>query len=170
MENGIREKIFGVLFAACVAGGIYVFRSRPPAPAPGLSSPPPAAAPAEPPPNLPRLEESDSFVRQRAGALSTSSLLAEWLKLDELIARMSTAMGLIAQGKVPRDSFTTLGPRGKFPVKTVGGKLYVDPRGYARYDAFAGLVRSLNAAATAKVLLELAPLFEQAQGLRRFHP
>jgi hypothetical protein len=155
--------VVGGLLVAGAGAGIYGARSfLSPAPAaPGLSST--AGRPDALPSNLPPLDESDDLVRRRASPLSAAPAFQEWLKLDSLIPRLVSAMSRVAQGGVPRDIFAAFGPRGKFLVAKRGGKAFVDPAGYARYDAFAALVQSVDAVAAARLFKELMPLFDAAQ-------
>lgn len=153
-----------VLLAAGAAVGLFGARSflKSPAPAPGLSSAPPEAPPALPP-NLPPLEKSDELVRLRAAGLSSAPALGEWLKQESLIARLAAAAGMIAEGKFPRETFAAFAPRGKFKVVRRDGKVFADPAGFARYDAFAAFVGGVDAVAAAKLFTELEPLFDAAQ-------
>lgn len=153
-----------LLLAAGAAVGLFGARSflKTPSPAPGLSSAPGEAPPALPP-NLPPLEKSDEFVRQRAAGLSSEPAFQEWLKLESLIPRLAAAMNMVASGNVPRETFTAFAPRGKFRVVKKGGRAFVDPAGFARYDGFAALVEGVDEAAAAKLLTELLPLFDAAQ-------
>lgn len=154
----------GLLLAAVAAVGIYGARSffAPAPPAAVRSSPPPEAAP-ELPPNLPPLEESDAFVREKAASLSADPSFKEWLKLESLIPRLGSAMVQITDGQVPRDTFSRFGPRGKYRVLKKDGKLVPDPAAYARYDAFAAMVQSVDAVAAARLFETLLPLFDAAQ-------
>ncbi|MCM2303769.1 MAG: DUF3014 domain-containing protein [Elusimicrobia bacterium] len=152
-----------LLLAAGAALGLFGARAflKAPPPAPGISSAPGEAAPALPA-NLPPLDRSDDFVRLRASGLSAAPAFAEWLKQESLIPRLAAAMSMIANGKFPRETFAAFAPRGKFAVVKKGGKTFVDPAGYARYDAFAALVSGVDAVAAAKLFEELEPLLDLA--------
>ena len=152
-----------VLLAVGASVGIYGARSflRTPPPAPGISSAP-GEAPPPLPVNLPSLDRSDDFVRLRASGLSKAPAFGAWLEQDFLIPRLAAAMSMIANGKLPRETFAAFAPRGKFLVVKKDGKVFVDPAGYARYDAFAALVSGVDAVAAAKLFSELEPLFDIA--------
>ena len=120
----------------------------------------PAAVETAPPP--PSLEESEAFVRARAAALSADARWGDWLKAEAPLRRAATAIDMIASGKDPRDALAFLSPRGRFPVKRVGGEIFADPAGYARYDRVAAVFAALDASACARLLIELSPLFGQA--------
>jgi hypothetical protein len=152
-----------VLLAAGAAIGLYGARSMlAPAPAaPGISSAP-IVPPAPIPANLPPLEQSDELFRLRAGALSPDPMLAAWLKQESLIPRLAAAMNMIANGRFPREIFAAFAPRGKFKVIRKNGGVFIDPASFTRYDAFASMIDTVDAAAAAKVLKELGPLFDAA--------
>ena len=152
-----------VIVALVLAAGLYGARSYfMPAPAaPGISSSP-AAEPAAIPANLPSLENSDELFRLRAGALSPDPRLQSWLKQESLIPRLAAAMNMIANGRFPREIFAAFAPRGKFMVLRKNGGTFIDPAGFARYDAFAAMIGKVDAVAAAKVLEELRPLFDAA--------
>lgn len=151
------------LLAAGAALGLYGARTfLKTAPEPGLSSSPEGAPPAAVP-NLPALEESDDHVRGRAAGLSPAPSFAEWLKQEYLIQRLAAAMSMIADGKVPRDTFSAFAPKGKFRTVKKDGRTVVDPAGFARYDAFAAMVAGVDAVAAAAVFEELLPLLDIAQ-------
>ncbi len=156
--------IVAVLLTAVAVVGIYGARSffNPAPPLAGRSSPQPDAVPAISP-NLPPLEDSDAFVRENAASLSGAPAFKEWLKLESLIPRLGAAMVQITDGQVPRDTFSQFGPRGKYRVLKKDGKLVPDPAGWARYDAFAAMVASVDAVAAARLFEKLLPLFDQAQ-------
>ena len=156
--------IAALVIAAVAAAGIYGARSflAPPPTVLGRASPSPDAAP-ELPPNLPPLEESDAFVREITASLSADAALHEWLKLESLIPRLASAMIQITDGQVPRDAFSKFGPRGKYRVLRKDGKLVPDPASYARYNAFAAMVASVDAVAAARLFEKLLPLFDAAQ-------
>lgn len=146
--------------------GVGVFRARtslaPPPAAPGLSSPPPEE-PRPLPPNLPALEESDEFFRGRAASLSGDAALREWLKSESLIPRLTAILNRIAHGAMPRELLSAFAPRGKFKIAKKDGKAYADPASHSRYERFASMIRSIDAAAAAKTFEELEPLFDAAQ-------
>lgn len=155
--------VAALIVAAVAAVGIYGARTfLKPVPPQGFASGPADDAPALPS-NLPPLEQSDELVRERAAGLSAEPAFREWLKLESLIARLATAMSMIADGAVPRETFAAFAPRGKFRVVKKEGRVFADPASYARYDAFAGLVSRVDAVAAARLFEELMPLFDAAQ-------
>lgn len=159
-KAGLLAVALALAVGAAVYGSRYYLKPAPAAP--GLSSAP-IEAPAALPPSLPPLEDSDEFVRGRAAALSSAPAFREWLKQGALIPRLAAAMNLVASGAVPRDAFAAFAPRGKFAVVRTGGRTRAAPAAFARYDAFAAMVQSVDAAAAARLFTELLPLFDAAQ-------
>ena len=129
------------------------------APAPTVDLSVPAAPPA---PALPALEESDVLVRSKAMKLSSSPRFLEWLNVDDLLRRAAAAADLIGRGQIPKDALGFLAPRGKYAAVKKGGKLYPDPKSYARYDLLAGTVASIDASAAGALFAEFEPLFQAA--------
>ena len=159
--------------AAVAIGGVFLLKrshkapvpppvEETPAPAPAPAPPAPAPAPPPTPVVLPTLEKSDDFIRDRAAGASSNTNLADWLKSDDLIRRLTAAAEVMASGKIPRDSLGFLAPKKKFAVVKNGGKIFVDPKTYARYDALGGAVESINASAAAKLFTDVKPLLQQA--------
>ena len=158
------------LLVVVIGAGIYFYKFATPAsvsvPSTPEASAPAAASSAPSVEPLPKVEESDGFIRGKASALSTDPVFAAWLKTDDLLPRFAAAVNIIEQGRVPKDGLSFLAPRKKFKVRTKAGKLYEDAASCARYDAAAGAVGSLDAPAAARLFLKYKPLFEEAyQGL-----
>ncbi len=133
-------------------------RAEPPAPTP-------AAAEAEPAPSaepLPPLAESDAFVREQAAQASVRPELAAWLAGEGLVHRFVAAVDAVANGESPRDSLRELAPRGSFRTVERGGRTFVDPSSWARYDLATAVFASLDADVCAQIHRRLLPLFEAA--------
>jgi len=153
--------VVGLLIAGAAAGvfGARYFFPRPPEP--GLSS----AVPAAPsiPSNLPALEDSDKYAREKAAGLSADLSLREWLEGDDVIARLTAAFNRAAHGQIPRDILAPFAPREKFKVVKKDKRFIIDPACYARYDKVAAFAASVDARAAADVFTALLPLFDAAQ-------
>jgi hypothetical protein len=138
----------------------------PGAPPPTATSEPPllpsAAEPAAPAEPLPALGESDAFVRERAARASPRSELTPWLAGEGLVARFVAAVDAVANGESPRAQLPELAPRGPFRVLERGGRSFVAPQAYARYDLVASVFASLDPASCARIHALLLPLFEEA--------
>ena len=152
-----------------VLGGVFYYYktiwSAAPA-APALSGPaaaPDSASDGEP---LPKLEDSDAFVRPKAAELSSDAVYRSWLKTDDLLPRLAAALNMIGAGKVPKDGLSFMAPRRKFSALKKGGVFYASPASYARYDGVAAAVASIDAPKAAQLYRRYRRLFQEAyQGL-----
>ena len=111
---------------------------------------------------LPNLGQSDDGIRQKAKALSSNPMLADWLKINNIIRQITAAVDGIADGHSPRANLKFLAPKKEFSVKKKGAKLYLNPQSYTRYNLLADAFQSLNAEGTVRVFKEFKPLFQDA--------
>ena len=170
----------GVGVLACVAIGLgayyyfsHVRSSKEPVPVakPAVKEALPLPAPQKivreeekkiPPVTLPNLGQSDDGIRQKAKALSSNPMLADWLKINNIIRQITAAVDGIADGHSPRANLKFLAPKKEFSVKKKGEKLYLNPQSYTRYNLLADAFQSLNAEGTVRVFKEFKPLFQDA--------
>ncbi len=161
-----------LMLAGFAALLLFVVR-RPSLPAPAASAAPPASVPAPPPSPppapalpeavaLPPLGESDALVRQLVGRLSAHPQLSVWLGADQLARRFVVLVVNVVAGESPRPNLRFLEPRERLGVLRRGGATVIDPASYARFDAFAEAIDSLDEAGSARVYRLLTPLFEAA--------
>jgi Protein of unknown function (DUF3014) len=136
----------------------------PPQPATLAPQPPPTPSPtAEPSAEaVPSLDQSDSFVRGLLAALSADPHLSSWLSVDDLVRRFVAMVVNIAQGENPAPHLRFLAPDGRLRVVARGRHLAIDPASYNRFDAFAGVVSSIDAATAAQIYRRLGPLLDAA--------
>jgi hypothetical protein len=162
------KKAVGIASAllVLVLGGVFYYYKT--AGSASASVPPEAAAPAPAPQSappgeaLPKLEESDGFVRGKAGFFSSDPAFAAWLKTDDLLPRFAAAVNMIGKGKVPKDGLSFMAPHKKFKARKRDEFFFADPAGYARYDAAAGAIASIDAAAAAKFIRNYRTLVQEA--------
>jgi hypothetical protein len=122
----------------------------------------PEESPAPAPIVLPPLDESDKLLRGFAGRLSSDGFPASWLASEDLIRRFVVAVDNIADGSSPRNHMPFVKIRGEFSVAERGGRVYLDPAGYRRYDGFADVAAGVDAVEWARLYRELHPLFQEA--------
>jgi hypothetical protein len=135
------------------------------APAPSVEpEPAPSAEPAEevPPMPLPTLDASDAWLRAEAAGLSPHPSFPAWLASGDLVRRFVASADNVADGSSPRAHLPFLAPREPFRVTTRGDRTVVDPRSFARYDAVAEAVASLDAARCAALYRRAKPLVDEA--------
>ncbi|WP_224364617.1 DUF3014 domain-containing protein [Hyalangium versicolor] len=176
-----RKPLFAAIAVILVAAagiGVYVMRSKqevPPAasaptPAPPVATAPtpPAAETDEPPepgaPPLPKLEQSDSTVRDLLLLLSNDPELQKWLATEGLVRRFTAATFNISEGESPRAVLPFLAPQGTFQVVERDGHTFIAPESFARYDTVTRVLTSLDTKAAARTYRILKPLFRQAFG------
>jgi hypothetical protein len=173
--GGGRRLLFPATLAlvAVVAVGLlaalyFLFRNpaapagtpRPAASAPTASPIATATPPAVP---LPPLDESDAFVRERAGGLSAHPEVARWLGRTALVRTLTVVVVNVAHGETPRPHLEFLAPKQRFLAARRPGRLIVpDAAGFAGYDVFADAIASVDASTAAAAFQTLSPLFEAA--------
>jgi hypothetical protein len=152
---------------AAVVVAVAVFLSlREGAPPPGQTVSTPAVEPGAQPKveaEEPAPKVSDAQARSSLEALSTNPLFRKWLAAaDDLIGRWAVTTDNLAEGVSPRKALEICAPRGMFKVTPRGSKTVIAPESYARYDDFAGVVASVDAAAFARIYLALHPALQGA--------
>ncbi len=180
----IEWAVAALVLAALGLGAYLLFlRRQPPPTSPAQEVVPPAQAPGapgatpspEPPPTpggsepegapgttLPPLAESDAAVRELARGLSSHPGLSRWLSGEGLIERFVAVVDNIAEGVSPQPHLLFLAPEASFQTVTRDGRLYLDPRSYARYDAAADVIASLDPRAAVDLYRQVQPLCEEA--------
>jgi hypothetical protein len=146
---------------------ILYFVYRPATPKPTTAPvPPPARSLPTPVPSepvaLPPLDKSDDFVRELARSLSSHPQLLVWLSTPDVVRTFAAVVLNVADGENPLPHVRFLTPRQTFGVVDTRDGTVIDPRSFARYDAFADGVASLNAAACAAVFRQIEPLVAAA--------
>ncbi|MGH7899525.1 MAG: DUF3014 domain-containing protein [Candidatus Binatia bacterium] len=176
-RRAIRRLIsFVVLIPLLMGIGAYVYLSRdvrgtapatPPSAATPIvrapiAPPPPTAPPTPPRTPLPSLDKSDALIRQLAAALSSHPAFASWLVTDGLIRRFVVVVDNVSEGKLPHKHVPFLTPKGRFQTVERGGRTFVDPRSYSRYDGTAEAIVSLDTDGSAELYRRVRPLIQDA--------
>ena len=151
-----------VLVAIALIGAAIAayFALRKPEPAP---QPAPVAQPAPAPPRdepLPPVDESDARIRQLLAGVSPK--LPPYLGEKGLLERWVQVANALAEDRSPREPLSFLAPKRPFTVQQKRTRIFLDPRSYGRYDAFADVVASVDAKAFADVVRQLRPLLQGA--------
>jgi len=132
------------------------------APLPADEEPEPEPEPEEPEVVLPELAASDVFAREALGTLSRHPGLASFLLTDELVRKIVAAVVNIAEGENPARHFPYLAPEEKFDVVQRAPEVFLDPRGYHRYNVLASAFASMDAEGLATVYRNAQPLMDEA--------
>jgi hypothetical protein len=126
----------------------------------------PSASPTpEPTPEplaLPPLDQSDDLLRELAGKLSSRPELAAWLANQDLARRFVATVDNVAAGESPARHLSFLAPSGRFRAAGGAHAYVIDPRSYERYDVFAAVISSIDAAAAVRLLGQVEPLLVAA--------
>lgn len=137
----------------------------PPAPAPE-PAPPPEPEPTEPPLTL---ETSDQPLRDQLAPL-LSPVLSTGLEASNLLDRGVAVVDGMSRGAMPYKLLPLARPEGKFTTRKTAGQEYVDPAGFARYDAYAKAIDSLDTDALVAAFHRFRPLLEEAYGSLGYAP
>ncbi|MDG2459771.1 MAG: DUF3014 domain-containing protein [Luminiphilus sp.] len=145
--------------------------AEPPSPAPTdtdnaaavqapITAPPILTEPAESP--LPELEESDNALRDAMEGIPLGPIGQEYLIPTSVIERSASLIYLGAQGDVPYKLIPVARPKVAFPTVDDGRGLVADPSGFARYDALAKWVESVDLPTLIGAIARFLPLFREA--------
>lgn len=146
-----------------IVAGVFVARRWfQPAQSPDTLRPPTvdtARAPASSPAavDLPPPAQMDAFIRTLLGGLSTAPELARWLTTDDLTSHIASAIDQFSRGLSPARDAKIIAPSAPFHVSTRGGRTYIAPESYARYDSLANAAASMDAGAVARAYTTLKP-------------
>jgi Protein of unknown function (DUF3014) len=150
----------GVVLVSAAAVALWL-RLRTPVQAPVAESaavaPAPEAAPSPEATPAPGPEQ----VRSLLEAISSHPLFRAGLEGDP-VRRWVVVTDNLALGESPRRQLSFLAPRGAFSVARRGGRTFIAPASYGRYDDFAAAVGSLDAQAVARAYRALRGLLEPA--------
>ncbi len=130
--------------------------------------PPPAAAAtadqvaASPEPTAEGPAPAPATTQALLESVSKDGLLRKLLAEGDLARRWAVVAANIALGESPRRELASAAPAGTFSVETAGGRAAISPASYARYDAFADAVASIDSAALASAWRALHPALQAA--------
>ncbi len=138
----------------------------PPAPEPA-PEPAPAVAtqPAPPPEPTLTLETSDAVLREQFARQLNSGPLASVLQADNLVERGVAVLDGLSRGVLQYKLLPVLPPEGKFAVRKRGSQAVMDPAGYARYNAYAQTIESLDTELLVASFHRFRPLLEEAYAM-----
>jgi len=159
--------IIALVLAVIVGSAIWYFaRTRTPAanatPKAVVATEAPIDARTDKPVDLPPLDQMDAFLRPLLQALSTRPELAKWLATDDLLRQLAMALGQADAGASPARDFKVVAPSGKFAVMRRGGRQFIDPAGYKRYDGLVETVTSIDASKVASIYKTIRPRLNEA--------
>jgi hypothetical protein len=161
-------------------GAHFLLRPAPPQlppPSPVVASPaiapPPATAPAEPPikhevelppgmTNLPPVQQSGDFVKQRVTELlGTKNVLAH-LQIDDFVRRVVATVDNLPRPLAPPIKWPVNQTPGRFAVEPGKDGSVIAPANAARYAPFVAMVESVDSSRAVALYRQLYPLFQSA--------
>jgi hypothetical protein len=146
-----------------VAAAVFAWIWKPSGP--GLPAPVPEQEASVPAPaaDEPAVVVADPQARASLLDLTANPAFRGWLAVaDDLVRRWATATVNVAEGASPRKALDFLAPKGAFAVEARGGRTVIAPASYARYDALAVAVESIDPGAFARVYRALRPALTTA--------
>jgi hypothetical protein len=151
-------KKIGLAVAALLAIGIAGYLFLRPHPEPQLAAPvPPPEAPQKPG-DVPLPPPATSDATLRTGFNSVSPKLAPWLAQPDLLDRFAALVNALVRDESPRKQLDFLAPSDRFTAV----KGHIDPKSYARYDAPADVVASVDAQKFVSAVRTVHALLESA--------
>ena len=120
----------------------------------------PVPAPVQDP--LPKLDESDDDIRDAVADIPLGNAGQQYLMSSNVIERGTSMVYLLMQGEVPYKLLPIARPKEAFPIADDGTQVVVSAEGFARYDALAQWLMSLDVEALGAALARFTPLFREA--------
>jgi hypothetical protein len=182
MEEQQKNIFIGVVVLLVIligAGVVYWYYQRPQEAPPPMEEPkvkepsplPPSPeakgegekeVPPQPSVTLPGLNQSDEFARPILKNLSPHGKIADWSRMKNLIRVITATVDNIANGVSPRPHLGFLSPGQAFAINPKGERIYLDAKGYERYDIITDAFASLSATRTIQAYEKLKPIFQEA--------
>lgn len=111
---------------------------------------------------LPTLDNSDNVFIEKAAKLSWLPSFANQLIAKDLARNFVTFVDNLSRGELVAKFSPVKRPEKAFSVNEVDNDMYIDPVSYKRYDAYAGMINSINLDVALAQLDYLRPLLDEA--------
>jgi hypothetical protein len=122
------------------------------------------------PPTLPKLDNSDDFIRERLLLISNKTEFAKWVKTDDLLRRTASYADGLSNGVLLSKIFPLTAPEGKFATHSSDGTVWLNAGNYERYDSTINTLTSLPMDNMAKMFHFARPLLENAFSEMGYNP
>ena len=113
-------------------------------------------------PTLPRLDESDQFVRDRISMMSSKEGLKTWLSTDDLLRRSASYLDGLSRGVILGKIFPLSSPESNFATHRDGDVIWLNAGNYERYNATIQVLTSIDMKLVAQMFHFSRPLLESA--------
>jgi hypothetical protein len=138
----------------------------PPAPAP---PPAPSPEPEPAPPPAITLDTSDEALRETLEPVLSPALMPA-LETSNLLERGTAVIDGLSRGALQYKLLPLAPPAGKFQTRKTAGQDFMNPAGYARYDAYAEAIEDLDTEVLVAAFHRFRPLMEEAYGYLGYEP
>ena len=106
---------------------------------------------------VPVLAESDAFVQQKALAMINNNVLSSSLVQQDLVRQFVVFVDNLAQGELTRKVSPLKGPEKLFSVSEITNKVYLNPEGFHRYDAYVDSIAKMDEQSLITTYKQLPP-------------
>ncbi|MGL6123006.1 MAG: DUF3014 domain-containing protein [Shewanella sp.] len=111
---------------------------------------------------VPALAESDGFAQQKALAIINNNVLGSLLVQQDIIRQFVVFVDNLAQGELTRKVSPLKGPEKLFSVSEITNKVYLNPEGFHRYDAYVDSISKMDERSLIVTYKQLTPMLEEA--------
>lgn len=122
------------------------------------------------PPELPDLNNSDDFIRDRLLLINKKPEFSKWVKTDDLIRRTASYLDGLSNGVMLSKVFPLTAPEGKFSTHKNNDSIWLNAGNYERYDRSINTLSSIDMASMAKMFHFTRPLLETAFSEMGYNP
>ena len=130
---------------------------------------PPTSSVSTPPP-LPKLDNSDDFIRERLLLISNKPEFAKWVKTDDLLRRTASYADGLSNGVLLSKIFPLSAPEGKFATHSSDGTVWLNAGNYERYGRTINTITNLPMDSMGKLFHFIRPLLENAFSEMGYNP
>ncbi|MDA9919232.1 DUF3014 domain-containing protein [Porticoccaceae bacterium] len=170
-ERAMMEVIPQQVVTEAVVAAPQVPEAEIPEPEPEIAVQPEAkTTPVMKAPQLPDLDNSDDFVRDRLLLIKHRADVETWLNTDDLIRRTASYMDGLSRGVVLSKIFPLTAPEGNFTTHRDGEGIWLNAGNYERYNSTVAALISLDMASMAKMFHFIRPLLESAFAEMGYRP
>ena len=121
-------------------------------------------------PTLPKLDNSDEFIRERLLLINNKKEFSRWIKTDDLLRRTASYADGLSNGVLLSKIFPLTAPEGKFATHSSDGSIWLNAGNYERYDRSINTLTSLPMDSMAKMFHFSRPLLESAFSEMGYNP
>lgn len=122
------------------------------------------------PPPLPKLDNSDDFIRERLLLINNKPEFAKWVKADDLLRRTASYVDGLSNGVVLSKIFPLTAPEGLFATHSSDGTVWLNAGNYERYGRTVNTITNLPMDSMGKLFHFIRPLLENAFSEMGYNP